>query len=651
VCGRAALARPTVELVAGPDRRAREALEPAIQRGVVTVDDSHLRFAHPLLASICYEQAPAAARRAVHRALATTVAGEERARHLALGADGPDAAIAAELDAAAEHAAARGAAAEAAELADLAAGLTADDPTVARRRRLRAARLYALAGAGERATRMLEELRMQAAPGSERADVLFALASLHRFGPPRLFALYEEALAEAHGDDARCARVLASRTWVRLYAFDIRAALTDARAALEMAERADEAELLAVTIARVGHCEQWAGEVTPGLLERGVEIEERLGLRLKHDESPRFVLARLLVKLGELEPARRIYEELGDVAATRGDERTRAACLWFLGLAEWLAGRWQLALQHSNAAAELTEQTQNPNFAPWVGHVKALVEGDLGRVEQARASSAAGLASVQVTGNEYFRLVIVAVLGRLELALGNLPAADSFLREVPSRLLEAGYHDPSATGWADAIEAAIGIGDLERARVWLECHEFHARRLASPVVTAAALRCRGLLATAEHDLAAALNAFEQSLACDPGTRFPLERARSLLGLGAARRMARQKRGAREALEQALAICEELGAPLWAEKARAELRRISGRRPPGRQLTEVEERAASLASEGLANKEIAAGLFLSVHTVEAALTRAYRKLGVRSRTELARRLSTETAKQPEEHPQA
>jgi DNA-binding CsgD family transcriptional regulator len=122
--------------------------------------------------------------------------------------------------------------------------------------------------------------------------------------------------------------------------------------------------------------------------------------------------------------------------------------------------------------------------------------------------------------------------------------------------------------------------------------------------------------------------------------YPLERGRALLSLGTVRRQARQKRLACEALEQALATFEELGARLWGEKTRSELRRISGRRRSG-QLTETEERIARLAADGRSNKEIAAALFVSVHTVEAHLTRVYRKLGIRSRSQLSGRLQPRT----------
>jgi len=94
----------------------------------------------------------------------------------------------------------------------------------------------------------------------------------------------------------------------------------------------------------------------------------------------------------------------------------------------------------------------------------------------------------------------------------------------------------------------------------------------------------------------------------------------------------ERRLARETLRRALAIFEQLGAPLWAEKARAEIRRIGVRRAP-QELTEGEQRVAELAARGMTGREIAATLFLSTRTVEANLARAYSKLGIRSRAEL------------------
>jgi len=233
--------------------------------------------------------------------------------------------------------------------------------------------------------------------------------------------------------------------------------------------------------------------------------------------------------------------------------------------------------------------------------------------------------------------VTLGVLGRLELAVGNLEAAGGYLRDLPPRLLAGGLNDPTLPVWGDAIETLIALGELEQARSYVEPYELHAHRLGSPLAMEGVFRSRGLLVAAEGDIKGALEAFERSLAAQPEPPWLFERGRTLLCLGGVRRQAQQKRAAREALEQALAIFEELGARLWAEKARAELRRISGRRRPSDELTETERRVAELAAQGHTNKVIASELFMGVSTVEAHLSRVYRKLGVR-RAELAVRLT-------------
>jgi ATP/maltotriose-dependent transcriptional regulator MalT len=633
----AALARPTVELIAaahGERERVLGALDAAQREGVVELDDSRIRFVHPLLASICYEQAPVWKRQAVHRVLASAgVDLEERARHLALAADGPDAGIAAELDTAAELAAARGAPTAAGELSQLSAELTPDDPPLARRRRLQAATYHRLAGEGERAAAMLEQLLTEVPSGVERADILFGLLSTFRGDSQTQLRLSDEALAQAEGDDVRLARLLGYRVGVHLWGADVRAALADARAALELAERVDDPALLAGAIARSAVAETYAVDVTPGLLERGVEIEEQLGLALEYFNSPRYTIARLLARRGEVDGPRAVFEELEAKAAARGDEGTRVMILWPLTMLEWLAGRWQRALEHAAAAHELTEQTQYPHALVWVGRTKALLEADLGLVEEARASAEEGLAFSRETSNKLFTILTLGVLGRLELGLGNLTAAGNHLRDLPADLLAGGINDPTLPVWADAIETLIGLGELERARGYLEVNEENARKLGSPWALAAAARCRGLLAAADGDITASFEAFERALAELEGLRYPFERGRTLLYLGVVRRQAQQRKAAREALEQALQIFEELGARLWAEKAGAELRRISGRTPVSG-LTETERRVAELAAQGRSNKEIAAELFMGVSTVEAHLSRVYRKLGIRSRAALA-----------------
>jgi DNA-binding NarL/FixJ family response regulator len=101
------------------------------------------------------------------------------------------------------------------------------------------------------------------------------------------------------------------------------------------------------------------------------------------------------------------------------------------------------------------------------------------------------------------------------------------------------------------------------------------------------------------------------------------------------RCSKKRAAARRAIEEAIAGFTAIGTPLWAEPARSELERLGLR--PSATLTETESRIARLAASGATNREIASRLFVSVKTVEANLSRCYRKLGVRSRVQLARRL--------------
>jgi ATP/maltotriose-dependent transcriptional regulator MalT len=637
----AALARPSVDLVAtahGDSERVLAALDAAVRAGVVELDDSRVRFAHPLLASICYEQAPVWKRRTVHRALASAVSDtEERARHLALAAEGPDTGVASELDIAAQQAAARGATAAAAELSELAADLTPGDPALARLRRLHAADFHRLAGSTERAAAMLEHLLDEVPSGLERADILFALAATRRLAAPTMVRLCDEALAEVSGDDTRAARLLAYRSWAHMFEGDVHTALADARAALERAERVGDPTLIAVAIARVAQAEAYTAERTPGLIEHGVEIEEGQQLSLEYYESPRVALTRFLMGVGELDRARAILEKLEGNAAARGDDGTRRQVLWRLSQLEWLAGRWEQALEHAAVAYELDQQAQEGQ-AHQVGRVRALIETDVGLVEQARASAEEGLAGAQAMEADFFAIPTLGVRGRLELALGNAEAAGQYLRELPARLLSRGFAEPTAPVWADAIETLIALGEIEQAGSYLEQYDTNSRRLESPWAIAAAARCRGLLRAADGDLTGGVDALELALVVLDELPYPLERGRTLLCLGVVRRQAGQRKAAREALGRAVAIFEQLGARLWAEKARGELRRISGRRAASEKLTETELRVASLAGEGRSNREIAAELYMGVSTVEMHLSRVYRKLGVR-RAGLAGRLAT------------
>jgi DNA-binding CsgD family transcriptional regulator len=640
----AAAARPTVETLTaarGDSAAVRDGLEQAARAGVVELDGQTVRFSHPLLASICYDDAPPWRRRDVHAGLATAVSdGEERVRHLALAAERPDPRVAAALDEAAPHALARGAPAAAAELCEIAAFLTPSaNPAARRQRRLAAAEAHRLAGDRDRAAAILDELLAETPPGAQRAGVLFALARTRHADLPTIVRWCESALAQAGDDHGRAAEILAFMSWMRLLEGRVRDALAHARAALDRAKVIRDDELFARAIARVAMAETWTLQVTPGLLEHGLEIEQRLPRPLEFHESPRVTLARRLMCLADFDGARSLLAEADDRATATGDEGTHAHVLFHRFQVEWFSGNWDQADRLASDALELAEQLRDEQYRGIALYARALLDAHLGRVEAARSAATESLEIAESLSDSLFALQSRTVLGFLELSAGDHETADRLLRELPAWLESHGWAEPTDFAWINAIEAMIAVGELGEARACLERYEQLARRSDSPWALATAARGRGLLAAAEGEVDTARAALDRALAEHSRMDCPFERGRTLLAAGHVRRRAREKRSAREALKQALQTFDQLGARLWADQAREQLARISGRRPATGELTATETELAALAAAGLSNKEIAAALHMSVHTVEGHLTRIYRKLDIRSRAALASRLSS------------
>jgi DNA-binding NarL/FixJ family response regulator len=151
-------------------------------------------------------------------------------------------------------------------------------------------------------------------------------------------------------------------------------------------------------------------------------------------------------------------------------------------------------------------------------------------------------------------------------------------------------------------------------------------------------RCRALFQAARGDLAGASQSAAEALVSHEHFSAPLELARTLLVSGRISRRLKQKIQAREALARARSIFEEAGAPLWVGQTDTELARIGGRPAASADLTVSERRLAEAVASGATNREAADQLFLSVSTVEAMLSRVYRKLGVRSRTQMVTMLA-------------
>jgi DNA-binding CsgD family transcriptional regulator len=228
-------------------------------------------------------------------------------------------------------------------------------------------------------------------------------------------------------------------------------------------------------------------------------------------------------------------------------------------------------------------------------------------------------------------------LGLAELWSGALPAAEEWLDKAERQAATLGWAEPSIRWWsADYIEALLELGRTDDAVRVLDIWEADAARLGREWVLAHVTRSRGFVAAEQGAVGEAASLLEQAVAQHEDVGDPFGKARALLALGIVRRRARQKRSARDAIAAALSDFEQLGAVTWVEKASDELGRIGGRtREDG--LTAAERRVADLVAAGRTNREVAAALFLGERTVASHLTHIYAKLGVRSRTELARRL--------------
>jgi DNA-binding CsgD family transcriptional regulator len=640
----ALLSEPTisiVEAVASDPTTVLERLREAQAVAILELDDGErIRFSHPLLAAQVESELDPRRRRLLHRRLAKLVGDvEQRARHLALGADRPSTSVADELETASAVAASRGASGAAAELAELSLSLTpttAGDGVLLRRQLLAADHHYA-SGDVERLRAILEPLVEQLPPGAERARVLRRLGESSFDDFERSERLLEQAFIEAETDARLKAEIVMARVMTAFLRHGPAAAVRLARGSAQVVEDSGDLVLLAIYLAELSFSELCADGLTPGVLERALELEQLVGPLQTHT-PPTLVEGLRLLYADEHDAAGETLERVYAAAVARGDEPAQDNALLFLTELACRAGDWERADELAEAMLQSGGgwglEFQGGSFL-WI---RGLVDAYLGRLDEARAHATQGAALCREENEQAFLERNLALLGLIDLSTGDYRAAAERLAPVVRRREARGAREPSLYPARElAIEALVAVGDLDEARIQLEWLEEAGRRLGTPWPLAMGARCRGLLQAAEGDLEAALASCERALEVHERMPAPFERARTLLIYGTMLRRAKRRKAAREAIEEALSIFESLPAPVWVENARAELARIGGRAPSGGGLTPSERRVAEVVAAGKTNKETAAELFISVHTVEDALKRIYRKLGVRSRTELARRL--------------
>ena len=424
---------------------------------------------------------------------------------------------------------------------------------------------------------------------------------------------------------------------------DYRAGVRHAEAGLALAAQLAEPDLLGLALERVAEITFWrTGRMRRDFLDRALELERTGGggLRdgmslhgLASSNSPRTSLAIQLGRCDRYDEARAVWRELIAEAYERADPEV-VGRLFFLAGLEMGSGRWDEAARLCDESMDVARQTGREMVEPLFRMILAEINAHKGEAEQARQEIPDLLHVAERAGYGTSTHRLYRALALLELSCGDAAASWRHVAPRFEALQELDDYSAHLAG-SVAIESLIAGGDLLTAeRLLNRLDEFAAE--ADTALRPLAARCRGLLLAAQGDHERAIAELETATeAPDPPRQVnPFELARTLLALGTVQRKAQHKRAARESLERAVEIFERLGARLWLEKTRSELRRIGGRTPHEGRLSETERRIVELVVAGRRNREVAAELSLSLNTIQWNLSKVYRKLGVSSRTELA-----------------
>ena len=643
----AATARPTEDLVvaaAGRKERALAGLGEAEAASVIRKEGGLIRFTHPLLGSTVYAASSAQDRRRLHGRLAELVLDvEERARHLALATDGPNADVARALEEAARHARGRGAPDAAAELGELARQLTPpEDEEGIRRRSMDASGYHFDAGDASRAIALLEEAAASSPPGPGRAEILFRLSSMSWMNLERgVRQPLERALPEAGDDPELLSGIYLDLAWVDIYQGDLAAASEHARRSVDQLDAVIDPATKADSLSTFGMVEFLMGRRANDTMSQALELQD---IGMKEDSwtdasvytTPRSVIGLQQMWAGQLDMARTTFEHELAEYERHAMFTVRQEVLCYLAELECRAGRWHVAEAYAAEAMEtVVESGQMATQRHVVLFNQALAAAYLGQVDVARSWATEGARLASSNDDPFNGNWNRAVLGFLALSLGEHEHAYEHLEPVVRYLDRMGAAEPGIIPCIpDAIEVLISLGRLDDAASLLDRLTQQGRTMGRPWALAASARCHGLLLAARGDLDGARVELEAAIGQHGDAQQPFELGRTLMVKGQVERRAKQKRAARSSLSQALGTFESLGAPLWVERTRSELSRVGGPAAPG-ELTPTERQVAELVVDGMTNREVADALFVSVKTVEANLSRIYHKMGVGSRRELQR----------------
>ena len=616
------------------------ALDAAVLAGVVVETGDRVAAAHPLIGDVLVESLPPGRRMQLYWRLAGAASGPERYAHfaaLAAGA-GPDPAVAEALDAAADAAHARAANAAAAQFAAQAVAFTpAPDAAALVRRRVRAGELLYLAGEVERSLEHVEAIDTDrlATEDLERALPLLVDLTDLVHGDAAATAIVMRAVDAAGTDPRRRALVLAlASDWVYGIRGGRRAAATEAISRAEAAGPAASPvlhrALINLVVAKVFAAEGLDAE----LLERAGRLEAGLPAFRLHDTAD---LHRGIWSwyTDDLDTARASLQRSIARARDAGEDWALSLVLCYLAAVEELAG------EYAAAAAALEEADQAAAWYDWPTsswHIEPRCEL---LIAAGKLDEAVGLADERLPDDEAqsadVRCFGAYTRGKVSMWRGDAVAAVRHFERAASFADQRDWVDPGVRCRMDHLlaEMYVAVGRLDEATrisAWLREVGL---RLDRPALIGDAARIDALADAAVGDLDAAADHAQAAVAAHGLSAFRPELARSLLVLGQIERRRKARKQSRDALRRAHELATEMGhRPLLAEIER-ELPRVAAARS-GPELTATERRVADLIAAGATNRDAAAALFVSVRTIETHVASIYRKLGVRTRAELARR---------------
>jgi DNA-binding CsgD family transcriptional regulator len=497
-----------------------------------------------------------------------------------------------------------------------------------------------------RARQLVTGVVEEMSPGPDRARLLRQQASYLAYEGDLAgaSAQWDAALREAGDELALRAAIHRDMGRSLLAGTDRAATSSHTEAALAYAEQAGDQALLAEASAMQAYVTfLTGGGVRQDLIDAALTGPAQPPNR-PMNQRPAVWVGYVLHLSDDLDGARALYEAEYARALEAGIETGLPVLLWAMVETEVWAGNWDRAEELANHGAQLDAESNGAALMSIMPAVEAMVHVHRGRLELAREKARRATELATTSGNHWAAMKAAETSGLAALSLGDARAAHQVLAPFAQMAIVADVSEP---GWwcflPDEIEALVRLGELDQAAALLEPFEARSQQLGRRRCLATAGRCRGLLLAARGNLPGAEAALEAALFVHGEIPFPFEEARTLLVAGQVHRRARHKGQAGRCLQAAAETFERLGSPLWASLARAELARVglrtstSGSMSP--KLTSAERRVADLVAAGRTNAEVAAELFMSQRTVESHLSRIYRKLGVRSRTELSRALAT------------